>query len=164
MTKMTMKMMQKATTLGRITCNIIPCRSGTSIMAKITSREQRLRGKGNRCWRFSVQVPNKISFSTAKTSSIATAKTKTTLFGERLWNKYTDALIARPLLVKCGTASFIFLISDAMTQKLLFSSKSSGDDDNDNDNHESFIWDYNRSLSGAGFGIIATCWLHYWWG
>jgi len=107
-----------------------------------------------------------MAFSTAKTSPISTAKTetKTTSFGERLWNKYTDALIARPLLVKCGTASFIFLISDAMTQKLLFSSKSSGDDDVDNDNNESFIWDYNRSLSGAGFGIIATCWLHYWWG
>jgi len=25
-------------------------------------------------------------------------------------------------------------------------------------------WKASRALSGAGFGVAATCWLHYWWG
>eukprot|EP00536_Pseudo-nitzschia_multiseries_P010314 jgi/Psemu1/289028/fgenesh1_pg.309_\ len=65
------------------------------------------------------------------------------------WARYTEELIARPLLVKGGAASFIFLVSDSATQKLM------------NPDAE---WDGSRALSGAGFGVVATCWLHYWWG
>ena len=25
-------------------------------------------------------------------------------------------------------------------------------------------WDASRALSGAGFGVVGTAWLHYWWG
>jgi hypothetical protein len=38
--------------------------------------------------------------------------------GRFWWERYTTALIARPLLVKGSTASFIFFVSDSVTQKL----------------------------------------------
>ena len=102
------------------------------------------------------------SFSSSTTTSSKTSSSSSSFLG-RLWNKYTEALIARPLLVKGGTASIIFFLSDTMTQRLLYSN-SNTDDDDDNTESDLFRWDYNRSLSGAGFGIVATCWLHYWWG
>ena len=103
------------------------------------------------------------SFSSSTTSSSKTSSSSSSSFLGRLWNKYTEALIARPLLVKGGTASIIFFLSDTMTQRLLYSNSNTDDDDN-NTESDVFRWDYNRSLSGAGFGIVATCWLHYWWG
>jgi hypothetical protein len=107
------------------------------------------------------------SFSSTSTSKTSSPSSSSSFLG-RLWNKYTEALIARPLLVKGGTASIIFFLSDTMTQRLLYSNSNTDDDDNTDNNTKSesdvWIWDYNRSLSGAGFGIVATCWLHYWWG
>jgi hypothetical protein len=107
--------------------------------------------------------------STKKMMAFSSSSSSSSSFLGRLWNKYTEALIARPLLVKGGTASIIFFLSDTMTQRLLSNSNTDDDDNNNNTESESeskskWIWDYNRSLSGAGFGIVATCWLHYWWG
>lgn len=87
-------------------------------------------------------------FSTSAPPS-SSASTSTSFLG-RLWAGYTEALIARPLLVKGGAASLIFLVSDTATQRLM--------------NGPEAEWDGSRALSGAGFGVVATCWLHYWWG
>jgi Mpv17 / PMP22 family len=67
-----------------------------------------------------------------------------------LWQQYTDLLIRNPLLVKSSTASLIFFVSDTATQCL-----TEPDD-------EPFHW--SRAGSGAAFGVVATTWLHYWWG
>ncbi|KAG7365205.1 Mpv17 / PMP22 family protein [Nitzschia inconspicua] len=75
----------------------------------------------------------------------------TTVFG-RLWERYTLALVARPLFVKGSTASFIFFVSDSITQQLSTS----------RDNHQN-TYDLARAGSGAVFGVVATGWLHYWW-
>jgi len=77
-------------------------------------------------------------------------------FFGKLWESYTKALIANPLLVKGGAASLIFLASDVATQKLMM--------DADDDSSFVTIFDASRAMSGAGFGVVATCWLHYWWG
>ena len=45
-------------------------------------------------------------------------------------------------------AAIIFFSSDSATQHLM----------------DSEDYDFTRALSGAAFGIIATSWLHYWWG
>jgi len=65
------------------------------------------------------------------------------------WGKYTEALMARPLPVKAATASFIFFVSDSATQYLM-------DPDG--------AYELVRAGSGAAFGVVATSWLHYWWG
>jgi protein Mpv17 len=65
------------------------------------------------------------------------------------WESYTAALFARPLTVKMTTASVIFFVSDSATQKLM---------------DPTAEWDIARSGSGAAFGVVATGWLHYWWG
>lgn len=86
-----------------------------------------------------------LAFSSSSGSSSGSSSSG--FFG-RLWEKYTEALIARPLLVKGGAASVIFMVSDTATQMIM--------EPND-------PWDASRALSGAGFGVAATCWLHYWW-
>jgi len=72
----------------------------------------------------------------------------------RLWNAYTHQLHTRPLLTKASMAAIIFFASDSTTQYLLR-------DRNSNVLHK---WDAVRALSGASFGVVATAWLHYWWG
>mmetsp|Transcript_5980 Transcript_5980/g.10693 ORF Transcript_5980/g.10693 Transcript_5980/m.10693 type:complete len:296 (+) Transcript_5980:135-1022(+) len=67
----------------------------------------------------------------------------------RAWGRYCEALLARPLIVKATSASLIFFTSDSATQYLL---DPTGE------------WDGARAGSGAAFGVIATTWLHYWWG
>lgn len=66
----------------------------------------------------------------------------------RVWERYTEALLARPLLVKGSAAAVIFFASDTATQALT-------------EHH--FEWDATRAASGSAFGVAATCWLHYWW-
>jgi protein Mpv17 len=76
-----------------------------------------------------------------------------------LWNAYTTSLAKRPLLTKAGIAAVIFFGSDSATQYLLR-------DLNQKKKIETntFQWDAPRALSGAAFGVVATTWLHYWWG
>ena len=66
-----------------------------------------------------------------------------------IWGKYTEALSKRPLTVKATTASIIFFTSDSATQ---YVTDSNAD------------MDVARAASGAAFGVVATVWLHYWWG
>jgi protein Mpv17 len=54
------------------------------------------------------------------------------------------------LLTKCGTAAFIFFSSDVAAQNITTSDST-------------LSIDLNRALSGATFGIIGSCWLHFWW-
>jgi protein Mpv17 len=68
---------------------------------------------------------------------------------KRAWGRYCEALLARPLIVKATAASLIFFTSDSATQYLIDSTAE---------------WDGARAGSGAAFGVIATTWLHYWWG
>jgi hypothetical protein len=93
--------------------------------------------------------PYRVGRSQQRSFSTHGSWSSTRSFASRLWDKYTDALLSFPLLVKGGSASLIFFVSDSATQKLM--------------NPES-DWDGSRALSGAGFGVVATCWLHYWWG
>jgi protein Mpv17 len=69
-----------------------------------------------------------------------------------LWNAYSTSLEKRPLFTKAGIAAVIFFGSDSATQYLL------------RDKKETFQWDAPRAFSGATFGVVATAWLHYWWG
>jgi hypothetical protein len=62
---------------------------------------------------------------------------------------YNAALMKRPLLVKASAASVIFFLSDSATQQIMDPDKS---------------LDIARAGSGAVFGVVATAWLHYWWG
>ena len=88
----------------------------------------------------------------------------------RLWKAYTDSLSRQPLLTKACMAAIIFFSSDSATQYLLRhqqqhdSSKQQDDSTTTAATGESFQWDPVRALSGASFGVIATTWLHYWWG
>eukprot|EP00934_Nitzschia_sp_Nitz4_P007074 Nitzschia sp. Nitz4//scaffold166_size90379//44053//44994//NITZ4_005058-RA/size90379-augustus-gene-0.3-mRNA-1//1//CDS//3329538199//7064//frame0 len=86
--------------------------------------------------------------STSSTTVSAAHISERNMFG-RLWDKYTAALMARPLLVKATTASTIFFISDSVTQYLM---------------DPLADYDFARAGSGAAFGVVATTWLHYWWG
>jgi protein Mpv17 len=70
-------------------------------------------------------------------------------FFKRLLEKYNATLMKHPLKVKASAASIIFFVSDSATQKITDPEKD---------------WDVARSGSGAGFGVVATAWLHYWWG
>lgn len=63
--------------------------------------------------------------------------------------KYNAALMKRPLVVKASAASVIFFLSDCATQQITDPEKS---------------LDIARAGSGATFGVVATAWLHYWWG
>ena len=80
-----------------------------------------------------------------------------------LWKLYQENLERRPLLTKAVMASFIFFASDSGTQYVL-------PGDNNLVAAEApgaepvWQWDASRALSGAGFGVVATSWLHYWWG
>jgi hypothetical protein len=83
-------------------------------------------------------------------------------FGQRVWRAYTRRLEKSPLWTKATMAAVIFFVSDSATQLLLPqpfdpTSTSSGTE-------SATSWKASRALSGAGFGVIATTWLHYWWG
>ena len=84
---------------------------------------------------------------------------------------YQHHLERRPLLTKALMAAGIFFVSDTVTQYVLpgpshrLRTVAGGDDDNDDDETmREWQWDASRALSGAGFGVVATSWLHYWWG
>jgi len=92
-------------------------------------------------------IPKRIPFSTHRQQADIVSGGFLASIG-RLWERYTAAIIARPLLVKASTASCIFFVSDSATQNLM------GDGSD---------YDLARSGSAASFGVVATGWLHYWW-
>ena len=117
--------------LGASTPGLMRTMIGTTFKTNAASLQKALFSSGN---------PN---------SSLSSSKT---FFWTHLWDCYTRALLKRPLLVKGGAASVIFLVSDTATQKLMGPSSKEKD------------WDVSRAISGSFFGVAATCWLHYWWG
>jgi protein Mpv17 len=68
---------------------------------------------------------------------------------------YSKSLQNRPLLTKTAMAAAVFFGSDSATQYILRP---------DTPDEKEFYWDAPRALSGATFGVVATTWLHYWWG
>jgi len=82
---------------------------------------------------------------------------------QRLWKAYTNALHRQPLLTKASMASIIFFSSDSATQYILHHTTQPNQQQQQQQD-EDFEWDAVRALSGASFGVIATTWLHYWWG
>ena len=78
-----------------------------------------------------------------------------------LWRTYQSNLERRPLLTKAVMASFIFFTSDSVTQCALPGQSNLKPAP---DGTTVWQWDAARALSGAGFGVVATSWLHYWWG
>ncbi len=131
-----MAMRQRATTLARTR---IASKPTTAVRDR--SQNHFLSTPRNTTHQWNSQ---QLAFSSSSSSS---GSSSSGFFG-RLWEKYTEALIARPLLVKGGAASVIFMVSDTATQMIM---------------DPNAPWDASRALSGAGFGVAATCWLHYWW-
>jgi len=76
----------------------------------------------------------------------------------RLWRRYSESVLRRPLLTKAATAAAIFFVSDTAAQYVV---RDVGEEDGVES--EEFVWDGSRALSGSAFGIVATAWLHYWW-
>lgn len=85
-------------------------------------------------------------------SSPAPQSEKPPSIATRLWTAYSDSLYKRPLATKCTAAALIFFTSDSVTQYITC------EDDDD------YIWDSWRATSGAIFGVVATTYLHVWWG
>lgn len=80
-------------------------------------------------------------------------RTRPSSLFRRAWNGYASALNSRPLMTKTAAATLIFFTSDTVTQYLT----SEGDT-------AAFSFNPSRAASGAAFGVVATSWLHYWWG
>eukprot|EP00591_Stephanopyxis_turris_P002251 CAMPEP_0195507542 /NCGR_PEP_ID=MMETSP0794_2-20130614/972_1 /TAXON_ID=515487 /ORGANISM="Stephanopyxis turris, Strain CCMP 815" /LENGTH=266 /DNA_ID=CAMNT_0040634265 /DNA_START=124 /DNA_END=924 /DNA_ORIENTATION=+ len=76
----------------------------------------------------------------------------------RVWATYCYFLKERPLLTKCSTAGLIFFVSDLGTQYIIRPKCSDELESN------KFEFDFDRSLSGASFGILGAGYLHFWWG
>lgn len=84
--------------------------------------------------------------------------------GNFFWRTYEQNLEKRPLLTKAVMASFIFFASDSTTQYLLPGESNLTQSEAPDGGLLVWRWDASRALSGAGFGVVATSWLHYWWG
>jgi protein Mpv17 len=70
----------------------------------------------------------------------------------RTWDSYSKSLYRRPLTTKATTAAIIFFTSDSAAQFLT------------RDRDTDFYFNVSRALSGSFFGIVATGYLHVWWG
>ncbi|GKY95401.1 hypothetical protein MPSEU_000501600 [Mayamaea pseudoterrestris] len=70
----------------------------------------------------------------------------------RVWQGYSRRLDQFPLFTKTTTGAVIFFVSDSATQFISKTATTASE------------WNAARAISGAGFGIVATTWLHVWWG
>jgi protein Mpv17 len=86
------------------------------------------------------------------TASAVISSAKTSSLPSRAWQAYMKSLHERPLTTKATFAATIFFLSDSATQYIVCPDR------------ELFRWNAPRALSGASFGIVATGWLHFWWG
>lgn len=87
------------------------------------------------------------SFSTSSSSSSSNGLLKLA------WHKYLNALSRRPLRTKALASAIIFFSSDSAAQYIM-TEKETG----------CHRWDIPRAASGAAFGVVATGFLHIWWG
>eukprot|EP00977_Amphora_coffeiformis_P011079 scaffold2655_cov179-Amphora_coffeaeformis.AAC.12 len=104
---------------------------------------------------------NKRTLATA--TAVVAAKTSRVPVHVWVWTKYQTNLDKRPLLTKAVMASFIFFASDSVTQCVLPGKNNFLNSEAPGGDHV-WRWDGARALSGAGFGVVATSWLHFWWG
>ena len=100
--------------------------------------------KGQERWKASIPKPREAMNNDGSSSSSSAGG-----FFKRILERYNAVLMERPLAVKTSAAAFIFFLSDSATQRIT-------DPESD--------WDLARAGSGAAFGVVATGWLHYWWG
>jgi len=65
-------------------------------------------------------------------------------------------------------AALIFLVSDSATQYIMHRHyhhhHKENHDDKEDTTDSAFHWHASRAVSGSLFGVVATTWLHYWWG
>lgn len=99
----------------------------------------------------------------ATATGVVTPKTSRVPLHIWLWTKYQTNLDKRPLLTKAVMASFIFFASDSVTQCVI-PGKNNRVKSEAPEGGLAWRWDGARALSGAGFGVVATSWLHFWWG
>jgi hypothetical protein len=107
-------------------------------------------------------------------SAVHLAATTSTSTRRSVWQFYLQNLQQRPLLTKAIMACIIFFVSDSVTQYATAVSIRKNNSNNTEatkdtpttteTDTDTWQWDAARALSGAGFGIVATSWLHYWWG
>ena len=87
-------------------------------------------------------------------------------FPSRLWQAYLRNLTDRPLTTKAVCAAVIFSTSDVATQWMEHrrprrdAGAADSPIDEDDDALDFLV---SRAWSGAGFGVVATVWLHHWW-
>jgi protein Mpv17 len=96
----------------------------------------------------SIKTPRRGFFGSEKTSA---PHQQQSVF-VRLWNGYSQSLARRPLTTKATAAAIIFFASDSAAQYLILKEGSD------------FSYNINRALSGSFFGVVATGFLHVWWG
>lgn len=105
--------------------------------------------------RISTNTSNAFVTTAIKKECSAAHQSSTSL--GKAWAAYSSALERRPLIIKASMASVIFFSSDSVTQYLLRTRNHSNGDD-------TFQWDAVRALSAGNFGVMATTFLHFWWG
>jgi protein Mpv17 len=118
---------------------------------------------------FSASAEKTAGVTTATAAAAASSPIRPSSLLAGLWNAYATSLARRPLLTKAGIAAVIFFGSDSATQYLLRDVNpkkaiNTETESNTNTDTDTFQWDAPRALSGAAFGVVATTWLHYWWG
>ncbi|CAB9505246.1 Protein SYM1 [Seminavis robusta] len=112
-----------------------------------TPRTVALKTSPSSVGRFQLSIRRCKASQAAGQAAVATSRSAP--LGKRVWNAYTTALEKRPLTTKMTAAALIFFTSDSATQRLM-------------DPEESY--DIARASSGACFGVVATAYLHVWWG
>lgn len=93
---------------------------------------------------------------------VTTINGESSSFFKRFWNWYTKQLYNNPLRTKTTAAAIIFFTSDSATQYIMSDEKSKSIASMFR-TYQNW-WDPHRAGSGAAFGVVATAWLHYWWG
>jgi protein Mpv17 len=126
-----------------------------TMMRTTMTANLRFQGLRNRSRSFSVS-PEKTA---AAVAGAAASPIRPSSLLSGLWNVYASSLAKRPLRTKAGIAAVIFFGSDSATQYILRDRELQP-----NNKETTFQWDAPRALSGAVFGVVATTWLHYWWG
>mmetsp|Transcript_34933 Transcript_34933/g.84520 ORF Transcript_34933/g.84520 Transcript_34933/m.84520 type:complete len:427 (-) Transcript_34933:116-1396(-) len=142
-----------------------PSRSAAS--APSTMNVKQLRRRQRSCYRRFKSSSTSPSTPPATAASLSPPQSVATSTRRSLWQRYTDLLMERPLLVKASTASLIFFVSDSATQYIMMEQQQKQQQQQLDGGGglvevEPFHW--GRALSGATFGVVATGWLHYWWG
>lgn len=96
-----------------------------------------------------IQAPRRCFSASDKSSPPSTQQQSIFI---RAWQAYSQSLSRRPLTTKATAGAIIFFTSDSAAQYIT------------RDRDSDFSYNINRALSGSFFGIVATGYLHVWWG